>query len=92
MAGAMAGEAFSMSDAYISRNARRPSLTAIQRVDAADGESLGYLGADFDLRELPLTRELYGEPEQWVQLKGDPSIRRPVLPAAHPEPDGRAHR
>jgi hypothetical protein len=73
--GALAGEHFSMSDAYISRNARRPSLTAIQHIGTADGALLGYLGADFDLRELPLTRELCGQPEQWVQLKGDPSIR-----------------
>jgi hypothetical protein len=72
---ALAGASFSLSDAYISRNARRPSLTAIQQVSSADGGLLGYLGADFDLRELPLTRELYGQPEQWVQLKGDPSIR-----------------
>jgi hypothetical protein len=72
---ALSGERFSMSDAYISRNARRPSLTAIQRIEAQDGALLGYLGADFDLRELPLTRELCGQPEQWVQLKGDPSIR-----------------
>lgn len=76
MRGARDGEGFSLSDAYISRNARRPSLTAVQRIAAANGELLGYLGADFDLRELPLTRELYSQPEQWVQLKGDPSIRR----------------
>ena len=75
LARALAGAAFSLSDAYISRNARRPSLTAIQRIDGADGELIGFLGADFDLRELPLTRELCGQPEQWVQLKGDPSIR-----------------
>jgi hypothetical protein len=39
------------------------------------GALLGYLGADFDLRELPLTRELYSQPQQWVQMKGDPAIR-----------------
>ena len=35
----------------------------------------GYLGADFDLRELPATQALYEQPQQWVQLKGDPAIR-----------------
>ena len=75
MAEAVAGAAFSLSSAYISRNRRRPSLTAIQRVTAADGALLGYLGADFDLRELPLTRELYQQPDKWVQMKGDPAIR-----------------
>lgn len=71
----LAGARFSLSPAYISRNARRPSLTAIQRIDDGDGAPLGFLGADFDLRELPLTRELYEQPEQWLQLKGDPAIR-----------------
>jgi hypothetical protein len=36
---------------------------------------IGYLGADFDLRDLPLTRELYRQADQWLQLKGDPAIR-----------------
>lgn len=75
LAQALAGERFSLSHAYISRNARRPSLTAVRRIEDGAGVVLGYLGADFDLRELPLTRELYQQPEQWVQLKGDPAIR-----------------
>jgi hypothetical protein len=75
LAEAIAGESFSLSDAYISRNARRPSLTAVQRVEDESGGLLGYLGADFDLRELPLTRELYQQPDRWVQMKGDPAIR-----------------
>lgn len=72
---ALAGEVFSLSDAYLSRNVRRPTLTAVQHVIDGDGKLLGYLGADFDLRELPLTRELYTQPERWVQMKGDPAIR-----------------
>jgi hypothetical protein len=75
LAEAIAGADFSLSDAYISRNARRPSLTAVQRIVDGDGQLLGYLGADFDLRELPATQALYRQPEQWVQLKGDPAIR-----------------
>ena len=71
----LGGERFSLSQAYISRNARRPSLTAIQRVEDGAGAHLGFLGADFDLRELPLTRELYQQPAKWLQLKGDPAIR-----------------
>jgi len=72
---ALSGAHFSLSDAYISRNVRRPSLTAIQQIKDEQGQLLGYLGSDFDLRELPLTRELYQQPEQWVQMKGDPAIR-----------------
>jgi hypothetical protein len=72
---ALAGILFSLSDAYISRNARRPTLTAIQRLQSSSGQLLGYLGADFDLRELPATQALYEQPGQWMQLKGDPAIR-----------------
>jgi hypothetical protein len=65
---------FLLSDAYISLRKQRPSLTALQLV-WRDGQNLGYLGADFDLRDLPVTAELYEEPEAWRQVKGDPAIR-----------------
>lgn len=75
LADAIAGEKFSLSNAYISRNARRPTLTTVQHIVDNAGCLLGYLGVDFDLRELPLTREVYRQPEQWMQIKGDPAIR-----------------
>ena len=62
LAEAMAGVTFSLSEAYISRNAHRPSLTAVQAVTGNDGKLLGYLGADFDLRELPATESIYRQP------------------------------
>ena len=65
---------FLLSDAYISQHGRRPSLTALQ-ILRTDNEVFGYLGADFDLRDLPVTAELYQEPENWRQIKGDPAIR-----------------
>lgn len=65
---------FLLSDAYISLDARRPSLTALQIV-ATEAGTLGYLGADFDLRRLPVTSVLYQEPGDWRQVKGDPAIR-----------------
>ena len=65
---------FLLSDAYISQYGRRPSLTALQII-RAENHVLGYLGADFDLRDLPVTSELYQEPENWRQVKGDPAIR-----------------
>lgn len=65
---------FLLSDAYISLRQHRPSLTALQVV--RDGNQvLGYLGADFDLRDLPVTAVLYEESDEWRQVKGDPSIR-----------------
>jgi len=75
LAEALAGSVFSLSDAYISRNAKRPSLTAVQRILDAQAGLLGYLGADFDLRELPNTQALYQQPGKWMQMRGDPSIR-----------------
>jgi len=63
-----------LSQAYISMRASRPSLTAVRRIES-DGRQLGFIGADFDLRNLPLTRKLYREPVHWQQMKGDPAIR-----------------
>jgi hypothetical protein len=70
---------FLLSESYISLRARRPSLTAIQIVRDSAGSALGFIGADFDLRDMPLTRELYEEPRYWRQIKGDPSIRGTVF-------------
>jgi hypothetical protein len=67
-----------LSDAYISLNRHRPSLTALQVV-SSDAATLGFLGADFDLRNLPVTSELYEEPGYWRQVKGDPAIRSGVF-------------
>lgn len=68
------GRELNLSEAYISLRANRPSLTAVQQI-RSDGELLGYLGADVDLRDLPLTREMYREKPRWHQIKGDPAIR-----------------
>jgi hypothetical protein len=66
---------FLLSDAYISQAAHRPSLTGLQVIASDAGTRLGYLGADFDLRRLPVTSALYHEPGEWRQVKGDPAIR-----------------
>jgi hypothetical protein len=68
---------FLLSDAYVSLSGR-PSLTALHVV--RDGVTLlGYLGADFDLRDLPAATAPHGEPSEWRQIKGDPSIRGTVF-------------
>jgi len=67
-----------LSEAYISLRASRPSVTAIQRVYLGD-RHIGYLGGDFDLRGLPITKDLYSQPTRWRQLKGDPAIRGHVF-------------
>ena len=71
---AMPAWGFLLSDAYVSLSAGRPSLTALQVV-ISDADTLGYLGAEFDLRNLPVTSTLYQEPGSWRQVKGDPAIR-----------------
>ncbi len=68
---------FLLSDAYISLMKSRPSLTALQVV-RKEGRTVGFLGADFDLRNLPAA-ELYDEPGHWRQVKGDPAIRGTVM-------------
>ena len=69
---------FLLSDAYISLLEQRPALTALQIVRTGS-TTLGYLGADFDLRDLPVTSSLYEEPGYWRQVKGDPAIRGTVF-------------
>lgn len=72
---ALMGNQFYLSDAYISRNRKRPTLTSVQTIRDEHGNTLGFLGADFDLRELPHTASLDFTQKGWQQLKGDPAIR-----------------
>lgn len=69
---------FVLSDAYISLAEHRPSLTALRTL-YREGKAAGYLGVDLDLRNLPAIGELYVEPDQWQQIKGDPAIRGTVF-------------
>ena len=69
---------FLLSDAYLSVRTNRPSITALQVVRLAD-ETIGYIGADFDLRDLPVTAAHYEESDAWRQIKGDPAIRSSVF-------------
>ena len=69
---------FVLSDAYLSLRVNRPSVTALQVV-RSDDEMLGFIGADFDLRDLPSTTETFEESIDWRQIKGDPSIRGTVF-------------
>ncbi len=75
MAGMFGKTDFRLSQAYISRRKHRPSLTAMQKIRDASGKRLGFLGVDYDLRELSMTQGLYQTRPQWQQIKGDPSIR-----------------
>ncbi|MBG7609934.1 MAG: PDC sensor domain-containing protein [Anaerolineae bacterium] len=72
---ALGGKDYYLSDAYISRNRKRPSITAVKIIYDKDGQVSGYLGADFDLRELPHTADVIDNKKIWQQVKGDPAIR-----------------
>lgn len=72
---ALKGDDYYLSEAYISRNRKRPSLTAVKAIVDASGNAIGFLGADFDLRELPHTVEESEDEKIWLQVKGDPAIR-----------------
>lgn len=72
---AFKGKDYYLSDAYISRNRKRPSITSVKTIYDSDGEVCGYLGADFDLRELPHTADEINDEKNWRQIKGDPAIR-----------------
>jgi hypothetical protein len=78
MRGLDRAQEMSLSDAYISLSANRPSVTAVQTV-TRKGEHIGYIGGDFDLRDLPITKDIYLEPGRWRQIKGDPAIRGQVF-------------
>lgn len=66
---------FILSEAYISKHNKRPSVTAIHVIKDQHDNPVGYLGVDYDLRELPGTNHLYKENYKWQQIKGDPAIR-----------------
>jgi len=72
---ALNGKDYYLSEAYISRNRKRPSITSIKTIRDQCGEAIGYLGADFDLRELPHTAGEIDDEKNWQQIKGDPAIR-----------------
>lgn len=66
---------FLLCEAYISLRALRPSLTAIQFVRDPQGVPIGFIGADFALRDLPQMSRLYEEPRHQRKVEGDPAIR-----------------
>lgn len=73
------GQAFILSDVYLSRVGRRSCITALQRVCSESGDVLGYLAADFDLRDLPQLRKAAEMPVTWRQIRGDPAIRQTLF-------------
>lgn len=69
---------FILSDVYISRLTERPTVTAVLAVLKEDHVA-GFIAADFDLRDLPLSDTPTATSPTWRQIKGDPSIRQTVF-------------
>ncbi len=69
---------YTLSDVYISRLTERPTVTAVLAI-LQHGDLVGYIAADFDLRDLPLAKAPDNTAPTWRQIKGDPSIRETVF-------------
>jgi len=78
LTGAVPPSGFRLSEVYISRLDDRPCLTAVQAVTRM-GQALGFIAADFALRDLPLIGAPAREVTGWRQIKGDPAIRATVF-------------
>lgn len=65
---------FLLSEVYLSRVSGRTCITAVQAVHGEE-EMLGFVAADFDLRDLPLLAQDVANPSAWRQIRGDPAIR-----------------
>jgi hypothetical protein len=73
------GKIFLLSDVYISRVGRNSCITALHRIDTVPGDVLGYIAADYYLRDFPQLQGVASAPAQWRQIKGDPSIRQTLF-------------
>jgi len=66
-------QSFSLSDVYISAVTHRPCITAIQAICKED-KLLGYLAADFSLKDLSLLNTTVTPRTGWRRIDGDPAI------------------
>ncbi|MDH4285429.1 MAG: PDC sensor domain-containing protein, partial [Gallionellaceae bacterium] len=78
MTNVLPSRGFILSDVYISRGTERPTVTAVLAV-LKDEHVAGFIAADFDLRDLPLSDAPSTASPGWRQIKGDPSIRETVF-------------
>ena len=68
------GKDFGLTSVYMDKRTRKPCITALHRV-IQDNNTLGYIAADFSLKDLPLSDVEKTQLDHWRQIKGDPSIR-----------------
>ena len=63
-----------LSDVYIDKQTRKPCITALHAIKL-ENKFIGYIAADFGLKDLPLKNVNEIQAHEWRQIKGDPSIR-----------------
>lgn len=78
MSNVLPSRGFILSDVYISRLNERPTVTAVLAVLKEDRVA-GFIAADFNLRDLPLSDAPHTVSPSWRQIKGDPAIRETVF-------------
>jgi len=78
LVGAVPCSGFLLSEVYVSRDSARPCVTAVQAVTIM-GQVVGFIAADFVLRDLPLLTAPARGVAGWRQIKGDPAIRETVF-------------
>jgi hypothetical protein len=78
MTNVLPSRGFILSDVYISRGTERPTVTAVLAI-LKEEQVTGFIAADFDLRDLPLSDAPHTVTPGWRQIKGDPSIRQTVF-------------
>lgn len=78
MTNVLPSRGFILSDVYVSRGTERPTVTAVLAI-LKDEQVTGFIAADFDLRDLPLSDAPHVVTPGWRQIKGDPSIRQTVF-------------
>jgi hypothetical protein len=79
LAGAVPYRGFLLSDVYLDASAHRSCITAVQAV-ARGASMLGFVAADFYLRDLPqLERRASSVRSAWRQIRGDPAIRETLF-------------
>lgn len=64
-----------LSPVYLSNRSLDPCITAVYAIQDAQGLLLGFLVADFPVKDLPLPTPDVRVERDWRQYKGDPSIR-----------------
>lgn len=65
---------FILSDVYVDKISQTHCITALHSVKV-NGDVVGFVAADFDLKDLPLQNIGGTQIQEWKQIKGDPSIR-----------------